>query len=164
MPAGCAATLDAGQVVDCGEVALDFEVTGDNEFGVAVFMLGGSVVDPLGGLGDPSEALVAAVEQYRTKYVFLAPNDYTTSFVDVVAPTCTTMTLDGQPFTWIAHQNIADGYTVYRSPLSAAGDGSHVLEAAAPVGVQVLGYGEYTSYQYPAGLNLKHIAPSPPSN
>jgi hypothetical protein len=25
----------------------------------------------------------------------------------------------------------------------------------------VLGYGLYTSYQYPAGLNLKHIAPPP---
>jgi hypothetical protein len=163
MPPTCPATLSAGQVVDCGQVAQDFEVTGSSEFGVAVFMLGATIVDPVGGLGDPSESLVAAVEQYRTKYVFLAPNDYTRSFIDVVAPTCTTMTLDGQPFTWFSHATIADGYTVYRSRLSDAGDGSHVLEAAAPVGVQVMGYGEFTSYQYPAGLNLKHIAPPPPT-
>jgi hypothetical protein len=29
------------------------------------------------------------------------------------------------------------------------------------VGVQVMGYGEYTSYQYPAGLGLAQISPPP---
>jgi hypothetical protein len=29
------------------------------------------------------------------------------------------------------------------------------------VGIQVLGYGLYTSYQYPGGLNLEIIAPPP---
>jgi hypothetical protein len=36
-----------------------------------------------------------------------------------------------------------------------------VLTASVPVGLQVLGYGEYTSYQYPGGLNLSQIAPAP---
>jgi hypothetical protein len=30
------------------------------------------------------------------------------------------------------------------------------------VGIQVVGYGSYTSYQYPGGLNLTLIAPPPP--
>ena len=30
------------------------------------------------------------------------------------------------------------------------------------VGAQVLGYGTFTSYQYPAGLDLARIAPPPP--
>jgi hypothetical protein len=34
--------------------------------------------------------------------------------------------------------------------------------ANEPVGLQVLGYGKYTSYQYPGGLNLGKIAPPPP--
>jgi len=53
-------------------------------------------------------SLMTAVEQYRTKYVFLAPNDDDMSYVDVI------------------------------------------------------GYGTYTSYQYPGGLNLSAITPPPP--
>src|SRR5581483_1748950 len=41
MPSGCPATLDAGQVADCGMVQGDFEVTGSNEFAVGSFQLGG---------------------------------------------------------------------------------------------------------------------------
>ena len=40
--------------------------------------------------------------------------------------------------------------------------GQHKLESDTPVGLQVYGYGNYTSYQYPGGLNLKRIAPAPP--
>ncbi len=39
-----------------------------------------------------------------------------------------------------------------------------MLTASAPVGIQVLGYGAYTSYQYPGGLNLvDHRAPAAPA-
>jgi hypothetical protein len=37
-----------------------------------------------------------------------------------------------------------------------------VLVSDKPVGLQVMGYGSYTSYQYPGGLNLGLIAPPPP--
>ncbi len=161
MPKGCPTTLGAGQVVSCGEVEQNFEVTGTNEFGVATFMLGGSIVDPNGGLGDPSQSVFASVEQYRTKYVFLAPNDYVKNFVDVVAPDGTEVYLDGHQAAWTSYASIADGYSVYRAMLSSGGDGTHTIASSAPVGVQVLGYGEYTSYQYPAGLNLKRISPAP---
>ncbi len=169
-PAGCPATLDAGQVVDCGLTddsfvgSTDFEVTGNHEFAVATFMLGGSIVDPKGGLGDPSESLIASVEQFRTKYVFLAPDDYTANFIDIVTPTGATITLDGTFLNLNRATDIADGYEVLRVPLAGvnpAGQGAHVLTASAAVGLQVLGYGEFTSYQYPGGLNLNQIAPAP---
>ena len=162
MPPGCAATIDAGQVIDCGEVDTDFEVTGTNAFSVATFMLGGSIVDPSTGEGDPSQSLMASVEQYRTKYVFLAPSDYDMNLIDVVAPSGTQMVLDGKTVTWGVQTPIADGYNVWRLDLAGANSSAHVLEATTGVGVQVLGYGLYTSYQYPAGLNLKRIAPPPP--
>jgi hypothetical protein len=161
MPPGCAATIDAGQVIDCGEVDADFEVTGTNEFAVATFMLGGSVVDPTTFEGDPSQSLMASVEQYRTKYVFLAPTDYDMNLIDVVAPAGTEMVLDGKTVDWGVQTPIAGGYNVWRLDL-VGNSSAHVLEATTGVGVQVLGYGLYTSYQYPAGLNLKHIAPPPP--
>jgi hypothetical protein len=162
-PSGCPSTLDAGQVADCATVESDFEVTGSSELAVGTFMLGGSLVDPSGGLGDPSQSMFASVEQYRTKYVFLAPNDYDYNLIDVVAPVGTTMLLDGKNADYGAETSIADGYLVWRLGLTASSGGAHVLEASAPVGIQVLGYGLFTSYQYPAGLDLKHISPPPPA-
>ncbi len=162
-PKGCPAKLDAGQVVDCGVVASDFEVKGSHEFALATFQLGGSIVDPQGGRGDPSQSVPASVEQYRVKYVFLAPGDYDVSYADVVAPTNASLVLDGAVVQKHATA-IADGYGVTRVPLSAgASGGAHELLATAPVGLQVVGYGEYTSYQYPGGLDLKQIAPPPPT-
>jgi hypothetical protein len=164
MPSGCPTTLDAGQVATCaGTVDSDFEVTGSNEFGVGTFMLGGSIVDPgpSGGLGDPSQSMVASVEQYRTKYVFLAPDDYPVNLIDVIAPVGVDLVLDGKTVDYGVVTPIADGTEVWRLGLEAASQGAHTLLASAPVGVQVMGYGQYTSYQYPAGLNLKRIAPPP---
>ncbi len=161
-PSGCPKTLDAGEVADCGVVTLDFEVTGSNEFAVGTFMLGGSIVDPMGGLGDPSQSMIASVEQYRTKYVFLAPDDYDTSFIDVIAPSGAELVLDKATVDYGLRSAIADGYDVWRVGLSVTSNGAHTLESSTEVGIQVLGYGLYTSYQYPGGLNLKHIAPPPP--
>jgi hypothetical protein len=162
-PGGCPTMLNAGQVVDCGIVDQDFEVTGTHEFVVASFQLGGSIVDPNGGLGDPSQSLFASVEQYRTKYVFLAPDDYSQNWADVVLPSDAELWMDGEEIIPGSPAiPVADGYSVSRIELSNVMAGAHVLEASAPVGLQVLGYGEYTSYQYPGGLDLKVIAPPPP--
>jgi IgGFc binding protein len=160
-PPGCPATLSAGQVVDCGVVTGDFEVTASNEIAIGSFMLGGSVVDPSGGLGDPSESLIAALEQYRTKYVFLAPDDYTVSAADIVVPVGARLELDGAVVDMTTLTAIAGGYGVLRMGLGTSE--AHVLLASAPVGLQVMGYGLYTSYQYPGGLDLKQIAPPPPT-
>lgn len=142
LPGTCPQTLDAGQVVDCGVVAGDFEVTGDHEFVVASFQLGGTLVDPAEGLGDPSQSLFASVEQYRVKYVFLAPGDYSENWMDVVEPTGTQLWLDASMLTDIASAAIADGYEVRRVPLQTGSqNGAHTLEATRPVGLQVLGQG-----------------------
>jgi hypothetical protein len=158
-PAGCPTSLTAGQVADCGVVRTDFEVTGTHEFAVGSFMLGGSIVDPRGGLGDPSQSFMAAVEQYRTKYVFLAPGDYLQNFADIVAPQGASVVLDGTSVS-TSGAATADGYTVIHG-VNLGARGAHVLSASAPIGLQVLGYGSFTSYQYPGGLNLKTIAPPP---
>jgi hypothetical protein len=161
---GAPTRLDAGQVVDLGVLDQDFEVAGDSEFAVASFQLGGNLVDPSifrGSRGDPSQSLAVPVEQYRSKYVFLAPDDYDESFVDVVLPLGATVRIDDAI---VVQQFDAIGSTqfgVLRVPLGQGQGGAHVLEADRPVGVQVMGYGAYTSYQYPGGLNLEAIAPPP---
>jgi hypothetical protein len=162
---GGPATIDAGEVVDLGIVSSDFEIVGDHELAVASFQLGADLVMP--GVasdqqkGDPDQSFMVAVEQYRKKYVFLAPTDYDVSFVDVVAPDGAVLELDGAPVTATVTP-ISSGYGIARVQLGPGAGGAHVLTASEPVGIQVLGYGTYTSYQYPGGLNLGHIAPLPP--
>jgi hypothetical protein len=162
-PPGAPKTLDAGEVVDLGTVNQDFEVVGDHEFAVVSLMLGGQAVDPDTGEGDPSMTTIVPVEQYRDKYVFLAPDDYDISFADVVQPIDAMLTLDGQVVTTKPTPIGGSSYGVARIRLSRSSNhGAHVLVANEPVGLQVLGYGKYTSYQYPGGLNLGKIAPPPP--
>jgi hypothetical protein len=168
-PAGAPSSLDAGQWVDLGIVKQSFEVEANHAFAVASFQLGGSLVDPdpsnpnepnFDGKGDPSVSLMTAVEQYRTKYVFLAPLNYDVSYADIVMPLDAELKLDGAPVAG-APQAIGSGHGVLRVPLGPGKDGAHVLTASQPVGLQVLGYGRYTSYQFPGGMNLKAIAPPP---
>ncbi len=164
-PSGAPDTLAAGQVVTFTASAT-FRVTGDNEFAVGTFMWGGSKVDPKGifdltpSKGDPSMTLMTAIEQYRTKYIFLAPDDYSVNWVDIMHPSAAKMTLDGSAVPAGAPIG-ATGYNVARVKLGAGIGGAHVLESDEPVGIQVLGYGDYTSYHYPGGLDLRAIAPPP---
>ncbi|WP_146650309.1 IgGFc-binding protein [Labilithrix luteola] len=161
-PKNAPATIDAGQVVDLGIVEQDFEIVGDQAFAVITLMLGGNAVDPDTNEGDPSMSSLVAVEQYRTKYVFLAPDDYDTSYVDAVHPMTTTLTLDGAPIETAATAIGTSGFGVHRIRLDdKSSRGAHVIESSEPFGLQVLGYGKSTSYQYPAGLDLEHIAPPP---
>jgi len=156
---GGPATIDAGVTVDLGVVPADFEIVGDHEFLVASYQLGAG---PTTGdqLGDPSQSLAVTVEQFRTRYVFLAPDDYDESYADVVTPMTATLTLDGVAITQ-APVEISSGYGALRVKLPPGKAGAHVLTSDVPVGLQVIGYGKYTSYQYPGGLNLGEIAPPP---
>jgi hypothetical protein len=167
-PAGCPTTLNAGQVVECKLGGADFEVTGDKEFGVAEFTPGATVYSGMSMVmdppGDPDESIFPAVEQFRTKYLFLAPTDYDTSYVDIVGTSDAAPVLDGKPVS-AAFTMIGSGpFGTWRVTLDAGPkmDGAHSLTSTKPVGIQVMGYGGNTSYQYPGGLNLNLISAPPP--
>lgn len=164
-PPGAPDEIDAGEVIDLGIVDEDFEISGDHEFAVGMFMLSAGITD--GGMaegsgrGDPAFTLTSAVEQYRTKYNFLAPDDYDMSFVDIIMPLDANVSVDGTRIR--ERQPLGTGeYAIARWRLSDTTGGVHVLLADAPVGIQVMGYGRYTSYHYPGGLDLDPIAPPPP--
>lgn len=163
-PAGAPDTINAGQVVDLGQVKTDFRISGDSEFAVASLMLGGELLDPSAAdgeqKGDPSMSFATAIEQYRKRYIFLAPDDYDVSFVDIIYPDGASVTLDGASPP--AGKAIgATGFNIARAKLSGGKAGAHEITSTKPVGIQVMGYGQYTSYQYPGGLDLKSIAPPP---
>ncbi|MGD0530582.1 MAG: IgGFc-binding protein [Polyangiaceae bacterium] len=186
-PPGCPTTINEGEVVDCG-VALgsiceddtgiydspcgpqliteqDFEIKGSQAFAVGSFSLGGSLVDAKAGdgsqQGDPDQSMAIATAQYRQSYVFLAPSDYEDSWAVIIAPTGTSVTLDGLPVATAPTAIASTNYGVIRVQLGAGQNGAHVLTASNPVGLQVMGYGAYTSYTYPGGLDLKYISPPP---
>jgi IgGFc binding protein len=156
-------TMVAANGVAEFDASTSFVITGTNEFAVGVIQKSGQIVDPtnLNANGDPSLSFISATAQYRDRYIFLAPSDYAVNFADVVVPMGTTLMLDGAAVTQTA-TSIGGGFGVVRIPLTTgANGGAHVMTGNQPFGLQVEGYGAQTSYQYPAGLDLKVIAPSP---
>ncbi len=129
------------------------------------------VADPRDSTGDPSQSLTTGSAQFRERYVFLALPDYPKSYVNIVAFAGTVVRLDGATLDAASATTLlgraADGMTpqaheIYREELAAARAGQHELSATEPVGIQVVGYGRFTSYQYPGGLNLNLVSDPPP--
>ena len=66
------------------------------------------------------------------------------------------LTLDGAPvmgFTPVG----GTGYSVTRLPLASDQGGNHTISGDQAFGITVYGYGTYTSYWYPGGLDLHEI-------
>jgi hypothetical protein len=154
--AGAGTTLaHAGDFIELSNNAASFSITSSDKVLVAQYMEG---QDAGGGTGDPAMALAVPVEQFRTDYLFHAPTNYESNYVDVTAPMGALILLDGAPlaFTPIG----TTGYGISRvTPLSAGpgNDGNHGIQGDQPFGITVYGYGQYTSYWYPGGLDLNSI-------
>ena len=112
--------------------------------------------DAGGGSGDPAMALAVATAQYRNYYLFHAPTNYESNYVNITAPDGAVVTLDGQPVGGFVPIGTT-GYSIARVQLSNTGTGNHAITSAAKFGISVYGYGQYTSYWYPGGLDLTHI-------
>ncbi len=157
----------AGDFVQIPRQAASYLIAANHKVLVAQLMEGSSVA---GGTGDPAMTLAVPVEQYRSNYLFHAPTNYETNYVDITAPVGATVTLDGAAisnFTPIG----GSGYALARvTPLGAGpgNDGNHSITGSLPFAISVYGYGQDTSYWYPGGLNLelvpigRLVAPPPP--
>jgi len=152
-PAQTGAPTNLANAGDYFEIPLtlaNFEITADRRVIVAEYFIGETAG---GGTGDPAMVLAVPVQQYRTHYLFHAPTNYENNYVQIHAATGTTVTLDSMtlaPGTPIG----TTGYEVIRVLLDDAGTGNHQIDASAPFGITVYGYGQYTSYWYPGGLEL----------
>lgn len=154
-------TLAEGQFVEVGPISDDFVVRGTNRLLVAQFMTGKNDTGVLikGEVGDPSESLAIPSEQFRTSYTVLAPTTYKHDFVNVIAKSGTSVSVDGVPIDPSEFVPIGDGkYQVARHPVAG---GAHSLTSSDTFGVVVYGYGLYTSYMYPGGLNLETVVVTP---
>jgi hypothetical protein len=155
---GAPATIAAaGSYVEIGPTTASFQITANFKIITAQYMVGQAYA---GGLstGDPAMAQGVAVEQYRDKYLFHAPTNYEANFVNVIAPTGSTVTLDGANIALGSFTAVGGtGYSLARVQLSNAGNGNHSITSAAKFGISVYGWGQYTSYWYPGGLDLNVI-------
>ncbi len=154
-----ALTLNAGEMVEFA-ASEHFVVRGSQALAVAQFLVGQDY-DGLGSSGemaegDPAMALAIPSEQYRDSYIFLSPESFPRSFVNVVAKAGATVTLDGSPVSGFRPVG-SSGWQVAQVELSRSG--SHTIEGSDGFGIVVYGFGTYTSYMYPGGLDLKVINP-----
>lgn len=149
-----AATLNKGDFLEFESLA-DFQVNGTGRLAVAQFMVGQNYTSDTSPPpnGDPAMALAVPVEQYRTTYTFLAPTSYVHNYLTVIHKQGSFPSLDGLSIAGDT-VDIAGGYS--RTNLEIAG-GIHDIESPNPFGIMVYGVGNYTSYMYPGGLDLKDV-------
>jgi IgGFc binding protein len=149
----------ASAPLELDNVTKDFRVTSDKPLLVVQFMQGQASVPS--GSGDPSMAVDVPTAQFRKSYIFFASSTYDTNFVNIIAQSSAAVTLDGSVVPTSEFSSIgASGYSVARHQLTGSSE-VHTIKSDAGFGILVYGYGRYTSYMYPGGLDLKQIAPPP---
>lgn len=145
------------------------------------------VPDQLPG-GDPSTLVVPPIEQFRSTYVFLTPDQYAFDFVRIAAPEDAVIVFDGipledipscvteragsirqplaRPEDWIVticelSSPIIDPTKPAPDDLSPGfqNDGVHLIESDRKIGVLVDGFDRFVSYAYAAGTELTFIVP-----
>jgi len=154
-------TLDPNMPpLDLGLVTEDVEITGDKPILVAQYMVGqGAATNKT---GDPSLSLAVPVEQFRDDYIFTASQTYASNFVSVIIRNGETVELDGTSLPLSEFTNIGNsGFSIARHALNNTGSESHHIRGDEPFGLVVYGYGSFTSYMVPGGLDLKRITRVP---
>lgn len=151
--------LNRGQYADIPLTNQDVMVKATGPILVAQYMLSADQVDPGNSgtpqsQGDPSFSLGIPSAQYRDEYTFLAPESYKQNFVNIAAPTNSVVVLDGQEITINGPPVGNTGFSVLRKKITG---GAHTATSTQPFGIVVYGYGQYTSYMYPGGLNLNKL-------
>ena len=140
-------------------VKKDVRVTADQPLLVAHLIQGSTSVPSM--QGDPSLSLAIPTKQFRNQYTFVASTTYDSNFVNVIAPTGTSVMLDGSAVPSAEFKAIgSSGYSVARHLLGHTD--VHRMSASVGFGIVVYGYGKDTSYMYPGGLDLKAISQPPP--
>jgi hypothetical protein len=107
-------------------------------------------------VGDPSMTIAIPTQQYRSRYAFLSPKSYDLNYVSLIAHSDDRVILDGvevDGFTPIGN----GAFKVVAIKLLTAGAHEVHSRNGQLVGLQIYGYGDYTSYMLPGGLDLRVI-------
>lgn len=162
-PPGAPLSIDAYETVAfVTDVPFSVRSTGEEPFALTQFLLSNQYFGGFGGRpGDPTMMLLAAVEQFQDRYVFLMPQGYATNFVTVVAPLDAQVTLDGAAIPPLIASGELDG-VAYGYVHASAQAGPHVIESETPFGIIASGHADDVSYGYVGGSGVAKIAEPPP--
>lgn len=154
-------TLGDGEMREIA-VTADFVATSTAPLLIGqVLVSQGWTENPIAG-GDPSLTIFPPIEQFRDRYQFLVPTSWAKNYVVVSHPVGAAFTIDGvEPAGCVAATaGIIDAtqYDVARCGLT---EGVHRVEASAPVGIIVYGYGNVGSYAFVGGADVKTIYEPP---
>lgn len=150
-------TLNANQFVEF-MASSAFSVTSSRAVMAGQYLLG-QYLNPADPAlrGDPAMTVLVPAEQYRADYTFVMPTSYNPStngqnYLMIVRPPGLDLVLDGATLS-TSWQSVG-GREIAVVPLEG---GTHVISGAEEFGMISYGLGEFTSYAYPAGLNLDQI-------
>jgi hypothetical protein len=146
-------TLARGELLEI-ETTEHVIVSAQKPIAVAQYLVG---QDGQERVGDPSMTIAIPSEQYRSQYAFLSPESYELNYVTIIAQPGDRVLLDGHEVT--AFVDIAGGsYQV--AAVELLHSGAHEVHSALGLGIGVVlyGYGDYTSYMLPGGLDLRTLS------
>jgi hypothetical protein len=142
------------------QVSLDSEVriTADKPIVVTQYL---HSQEAAANIGDPAQSVAIPIDQYRKDYVFFTPTTFSENYVSIIAPDGAQVILDGHQIAPTEYTGIgSSGHSVLQRQLEKVQ--VHRIEASEPVGIMVHGYGSFSAYAYPGGLDLKSITVPPP--
>lgn len=113
-----------------------------------------------GYIGDPSQILMPAAEQFRKSYVFLVPPTWTQNFAVIAKPVDAMVVLDGAAPSGCASGPIGmvNG-TMYDQITCPLAEGHHTVSADKAIGLSVYGWHDVGSYAFVGGSDVKIINP-----
>ncbi len=98
-------------------------------------------------IGDPTFILSIPTRGYKTKYTFLVPGKYTNNYLNIIAPSDTTIKLDDNTIDPSKFRKVGD----FIVAVLEIKEGSHIISGNKPFGIIVYGWDEDVSYGYPGG-------------
>ncbi|MFT5354414.1 MAG: hypothetical protein ACI9KE_001619 [Polyangiales bacterium] len=149
-------TLGIGQFQEFTATSA-FRVSGSRGILVTQFLVGQYLPTPESARGDPAMVVLPPQEQFRSDYTFVTPTSYNPStmgqnFLLVTRNPGQAIFLDGAATTG-SWQVIGER----EWSIITVDGGTHSMMSDDTFGVIVYGLGLFTSYAYPAGLNLEEI-------
>jgi IgGFc binding protein len=160
-------TINKGEVLELTDIAEDLKVSSSAPIGITQYVntdAPGDAAGPTSALrvGGTNALTVVPVVHYRMAHTFAASPDFGLNFVSIVAPTGSTVKLDGKSIPAKSFRAVgASGRSVAQMPLSATSNAKvHEVEGDKPIGIVVYGFGPYAGYLYPGGLDLRPNVPT----
>ena len=139
-----------------------FAMTATNAVEVSTYLVSQQFVKH-GFIGDPSQLLMPAAEQFRKDYVFLVPGTFQSNYIVLAKPADASVMIDGMPLAMVpgcysGSIGVVDG-VMYDQVTCNATEGHHTATADKPFGLSVYGYYNVGSYAFVGGSDVKIINP-----